>query len=171
MVGIETALAAEKEKVKAATQRAKDLREQKKQLSNGKRINVRTAGRGFQMPPVAATSTDKENNPFLAAPSSHSVAVSSHSLSAPPRPSFDVPLDMELEPPISAHVGYRAYDMSTWSFAAAHPSYPQMPTFSPRMPVSTCPPAFGVRQPAVNRHGQPSMDTDQYGDFYPTQQF
>jgi len=65
---------------------------------------------------------------------------------------------------MSAHVGYRAYDMSTWSFAAAHPSYPQMPT-SPRMPVSTCPPAFGVHQPAVNRHGQPSMDADQYSDF------
>ena len=73
---IETALAAEKEKVKAATQHAKDLRERKKQLSNGKRINVCTAGRGFQMLPVASTSTDKENSLFLEAPSSHSVAVS-----------------------------------------------------------------------------------------------
>jgi len=149
VAAIETELAAEKAKVKAAIQRTKDLRDQKKLLSNGKRINTHTAGHGFQQPPVASTSTDKENNPFLITPLSRSIP-----LSVPPQPVLGIPLDKELEPPVSADMSSRTYD--TWS---AHSSYPpHLPSFSPRMPTSTCPPAFGEQQWSADPYTRPRVD-------------
>ncbi|KAF8522484.1 hypothetical protein BU17DRAFT_87119 [Hysterangium stoloniferum] len=146
VTNIEIKLAAALEEKKIAIENVNQLRTEKKQVSGGKKINLKASGRGFPTPAVAI-STEKENFPFpsLSLPSS-----SYHPTSAEP---FYASLPPELEPPTSAEPFYASLPPELEpppSSYNVHLSYLQQSRLytnsEPVFPSATCPPNLRSNQ-------------------------
>ncbi|KAF8506446.1 hypothetical protein BU17DRAFT_100736 [Hysterangium stoloniferum] len=121
VTNIEIKLAAALEEKKIAIENMNQLRTEKKQVSGGKKINLKASGRGF---PTPAISTEKENFPFpsLSLPSS-----SYHPTSTEP---FYTSLPPELEPPPSSYNVHLSYLQQSRLYMNSEPVFPS----------ATCPP-------------------------------
>ncbi|KAF8514442.1 hypothetical protein BU17DRAFT_94529 [Hysterangium stoloniferum] len=129
VTNIEIKLAAALEEKKIAIENVNQLRTEKKQVASGKKINLKTSGRGFPTPAVAI-STEKENFPFpsLSLPSS-----SYHPTSAEP---FYASLPPELEPPPSSYNVHLSYLQQSRLYTNSEPVFPS----------ATCPPNLRSNQ-------------------------
>ncbi|KAF8519121.1 hypothetical protein BU17DRAFT_90309 [Hysterangium stoloniferum] len=123
VTNIKIKLAAALEEKKIAIENVNQLQTEKKQVSGGKKINLKASGRGFPTPAVAI-STEKENFPFpsLSLPSS-----SYHPTSAEP---FYTSLPPELEPPPSSYNVHLSYLQQSRLYTNSEPVFPS----------ATCPP-------------------------------
>ena len=124
LTNIEVQLVKEAAKVKEAQDNVKRLRAEQKQVSGGKKVNLKTSGRGFLMPApvvVPSTSTDKEHKFFLA-PGIPSSSLQNFSSSI-----FNITLAPELEllPSSAGHPGVFEWEQTPLHF-----------------PSSTCPPVL-----------------------------
>ncbi|KAF8516464.1 hypothetical protein BU17DRAFT_67470 [Hysterangium stoloniferum] len=120
VTNIEIKLAAALEEKKIAIENVNQLRTEKKQVSGGKKINLKASGRGFPTPAVAI-STEKENFPF---PSLSLSSSSYHPTSAEP---FYASLPPELEPPTSAEPFYTSLPPELEPPTSAEPFYASLP--------------------------------------------
>ncbi|KAF8518841.1 hypothetical protein BU17DRAFT_90642 [Hysterangium stoloniferum] len=146
VTNIEINLAAALEEKKIAIENVNQLRTEKKQVSGGKKINLKASGRGFPTPAVAI-STEKENFPFpsLSLPSS-----SYHPTSAEP---FYASLPPELEPPTSTEPFYASLPPelepppSSYNIHLSYLQQSRLYTNSePVFPSATCPPNLRSNQ-------------------------
>ncbi|KAF8508185.1 hypothetical protein BU17DRAFT_70896 [Hysterangium stoloniferum] len=128
VTNIEIKLAAALEEKKIAIENVNQLRTEKKQVSSGKKINLKTSGRGFPTPAVAI-STEKENFPFP----SLSLPSSSYPTSAEP---FYASLPPELEPPPSSYNVHLSYLQQSRLYTNSEPVFPS----------ATCPPNLRSNQ-------------------------
>ncbi|KAF8514436.1 hypothetical protein BU17DRAFT_94517 [Hysterangium stoloniferum] len=129
VTNIKIKLAAALEEKKIAIENVNQLRTEKKQVSGGKKINVKASGRGFPTPAVAI-STKKENFPF---PSLSSPSSSYHPTSAEP---FYASLPPELEPPTSSYNVHLSYLQQSRLHTNSEPVFPP----------ATCPPNLRSNQ-------------------------